>query len=700
MPKLLRFPRFQSVAVVGWTIACLVVVGQVGPRAAQPSASKSSKVRDSREVAAEVDRLILAELEKTGAKPAPLTNDEDFLRRVTFDLAGTLPSPSQVTVFGLDPDPEKRAKLIDRLLESDDYAQNWARYWREVIFSRATDQRARLNQDAFEKWMTAQLGQNVGWDKIATELLTATGDVRETGETALVFAHGGQAPEIAAEASRIFLGIQIQCANCHDHPTDKWTRRQFHELAAFFPRIQVRRGRDPAAQAKPAVAQTEMMQKQDEEKSKAKKANAKKNDGKKAIAKKANAKKPNAKKPETVVKPTAVASKSESESKSAPKKPAAVQRTFEVVSYTPRGNNLREEFFMNPEPAIRRFDKNHDKLLSKDELKGTPAERIFDRLLEQGDENKDQKLSAAEIEKIKPPANLPRGSAEYSMPDLNDPASSGTRIDPKFFVNGYSPEKKGLGDIERRTLLARYMTSKQNVWFARAYVNRIWAEMLGRGFYMPVDDMGPERTAAYPEVLDLLSKGFVDSGYDVRWLFRTIANTETYQRTIASPAGESSGDAVPFAAALPKHLRSDQLYAAITKVAGGEAVDRGAAGARARYGPRGPQAQFGTLFGFDPSTPQDDIIGTIPQALFMMNSPMLDRMIKAGRGSQLQQILVENPNDQDAVNELYLLVLGRTATEKELKVCLEYRQEVKDRNEAFEDLFWSLLNSSEFLSQR
>ncbi|MEX2317470.1 MAG: DUF1549 domain-containing protein [Pirellulales bacterium] len=688
MQRLLRFPPLQLCAVLGFVAACLAAAGQFGPRAADRSGSKSSpKIGDSREVAVEVDRLILAELEKTGTKPAPLTNDEDFLRRVTFDLAGTLPSPAQVTMFGLDPDPDKRAKLIDRLLESDDYAQNWARYWREVIYSRATDQRARLNQDAFEKWMTAQLEQNIGWDKITTDLLTATGDVRETGETALVFAHGGQAQEIAAEASRIFLGIQIQCANCHDHPTDKWTRRQFHELAAFFPRIQVRRGQ-PAAVAKPAVAQAEATQKPNEERPKAKKANGKK----------ANAKKAKAKKPDTAAKPEAVAAKNVSTAKNAPKKPA-VQRTFEIVSYTPRGNNLREEFFMNPEPAIRRFDKNGDKLLSKEELKGTPAGRIFDRLLEQGDENKDQKLSAAEIEKIKPPANLPRGSAEYSMPDLNDPASSGARIDPKFFVNGYSPEK-GLGDIERRTLLARYMTSKQNVWFARAYVNRIWAEMLGRGFYMPVDDMGPERAAAYPEVLDLLSAGFVDSGHDVRWLFRTIANTETYQRTIASAAGESSGDAVPFAAALPKRLRSDQLYAAISKVAGGEAVDRGAAGPRARYGPRGPQAQFGTLFGFDPSTPQDDIIGTIPQALFMMNSPVLDRMIKAGRGSQLQQILAENPGDDDAVNELYLLVLGRTATEKELKVCLEYRKDVNDRNEAFEDLFWSLLNSSEFLSQR
>ena len=88
--------------------------------------------------------------------------------------------------------------------------------------------------------MTEQLHNGVSWDKITTELITATGNVREEGQTALIFAHQGNAEEIAAEASRIFLGIQIQCANCHDHPTDEWKREQFHQLAAFFPRVRVR----------------------------------------------------------------------------------------------------------------------------------------------------------------------------------------------------------------------------------------------------------------------------------------------------------------------------------------------------------------------------------------------------------------------------------------------------------------------------
>ena len=118
---------------------------------------------------------------------------------------------------------------IERLLDSKAYAENWSRYWRDVIMMRATNQRIRLMQGSFERWMAEQLQDNVAWDKITTAMITAQGDVRENGDTALIFAHEAQATEVAAEVSRIFLGIQIQCANCHDHPTDKWKREQFHE---------------------------------------------------------------------------------------------------------------------------------------------------------------------------------------------------------------------------------------------------------------------------------------------------------------------------------------------------------------------------------------------------------------------------------------------------------------------------------------
>lgn len=115
---------------------------------------------------------------------------------------------------------------------------------------------------------------------------------------------------------------------------------------------------------------------------------------------------------------------------------------------------------------------------------------------------------------------------------------------------------------------------------------------------------------------------------------------------------------------------------------------------------RSPRFQFTQLFEFDPSTPQADVTGTIPQALFLMNSSEVERAIQQTRGGKLTQIMEQFEKDDDVTRELYLTVLSRQPTENELKIAREYLQEVDDRREAFEDLYWSLLNSSEFLTKR
>ncbi|MCC7420474.1 MAG: DUF1549 domain-containing protein [Planctomycetaceae bacterium] len=582
---------------------------------------------DSAGTAAAIDVVIREELAESKSSVAPVAADEDFLRRVTFDLTGTSPSPRDVTLFGLDSDPAKRAKLVDQLLDSDEFSRNWARYWRDVVFSRATEMRAQFATQTFEDWMHGEFQKKAPWDAIATSMLTAKGGVREEGSTGLIFAHGAEPAEVAAEVSRIFLGIQIQCANCHDHPTDAWKREQFHQLAAFFPRLRLQ-----------------------------------------------------------------------------PK--MTTPRTFEVVSLdsTPFGGRgggnplgaLRE----NPELAIRRLDQNRDGKLSKSEAEDGPLGRLFDRLLGLGDTNKDGMLSAEELKKIEPPMMAGRGSREYHMPDLNNPSAPGKRIDPEFFVTHEKPGAD-LSDADRRAAVARYITSPDNPWFARAFVNRIWSEMLGEGFYIPVDDMGPEREPRYGKALDLLADGFVSNRYDVRWVYRTIASTEAYQRQIRPT--EATENPTPFVAAVPTRLRSDQLYSAITKVLGID--DLGGGGMRRPgggmgRGPRTPRDNFAQLFGFDPSTPHDEVVGSVPQALFLMNSPLLTNLMRAGGRTTLSGILTKYSSDRDALNELYLMVLAREPSEKELKICTDYIAEVNNRNEAFEDLLWSLLNSSEFLTKR
>ena len=177
-------------------------------------------------------------------KLAPRTDDATFARRVWLDIVGDIPAPEELTAFLLDPAPDKRAQLVKKLLADPHYGLNWARYWRDVILFRALDDRSQLVANPLEADLGKWLNENRPWNQIATEFVTAHGDVREVGSTAIMMAQDGQTEEIAAEVSRIFLGVQIQCAQCHDHPYDRWKREQFHELAAFFPRVTVRPVRD------------------------------------------------------------------------------------------------------------------------------------------------------------------------------------------------------------------------------------------------------------------------------------------------------------------------------------------------------------------------------------------------------------------------------------------------------------------------
>ncbi len=366
----------------------------------------------------------------SSAAAAKSADDETFLRRASMDLIGQPPSPAEITKFVLDPSADKRAKLVDRLLATSQFGENWGRYWRDVIMYRRSEDRSLLASPALTDYLTEQFNKDTPWDKVATAFITATGDVRENGAAGLIAAQFGQTPEVTAEVSRIFMGIEIQCANCHNHPTDRWKRTQFHELAAFFPRIGMR----PV------------------------------------------------------------------------NKGDAGQRSFEVVGV----NFARPNRPKNP--------------------------------------------------------NIPLGELEHYMPDLKNPTAKGTLMQPVFFLTGQKlPE--GTPDAERRSTIAKWITSKQDSWFAKAFVNRIWAELVGEGFYEPVDDMGPDRECSAPQTLDFLANQFAAHNYDVKWVYRTIMDTAAYQRESRSRhlPGET-----PFAANCPQRLRGDELFAALMSAIGVE----------------------------------------------------------------------------------------------------------------------------------
>jgi hypothetical protein len=504
----------------------------------------------------QIDELILKGLAATKTPVSEPTTDEVFIRRLYLDVLGRLPNPGAIREFVGSRARNKRALLIDALLANPDFAENWARYWRDVVSYRSPNENDRqVNYPLFEKWLAEQFASNKPWDKIATEIISATGRVDENGATAFALAEEASPVEMAGEVSRVFMGVQIQCAQCHDHPSDPWKRQQFHEFAAFFSGIKSRRA-EAAEKGKPPV--------------------------------------------------------------------------FMVVA---------------------------------------------------------------------------QGATHYTMPDLKHPEKK-VPVSPRFFLNDAPRVSEQVKAEERLKLVARYVTDPENPWFARSFINRVWYCLMGEGFYNPVDDLGPTRTPNSPEILDLVAEQWRDSGFDIRWLFRTILNTDAYQR--ASRSTNTAAGRTPFASNVPSRLRADQIYDALTHALDLE-HERGQAGAIPAKGktagavrPRGPAGRepFVKTFGVDPSTPNDDVLGTIPQALFLMNGALVTREVQARPNSMLGYLLMTHPDNRSVLEVVYLRVLGRRPSEKEVRTCSNYLNNVGDRGEAFEDILWALLNSTEFLSRR
>src|SRR5262249_42386917 len=201
------------------------------------------------DVARRVDAALTRSL---GNTPAPaLADDETFLRRVTLDLTGKLPSPEEVRAFVASNDADKRARAIDRLLASEAYAVNWGRYWRDVLTYHTPASGNYLRWELWDRWMVDQVRRNRSWGEITRALVTADGINDESAPVNYLTAHYGNPIELAATTSRVFLGVQLQCAQCHDAKTEPWRREQFHQFVAFFGRARLVQHKDVEGRGTP-----------------------------------------------------------------------------------------------------------------------------------------------------------------------------------------------------------------------------------------------------------------------------------------------------------------------------------------------------------------------------------------------------------------------------------------------------------------
>lgn len=497
-----------------------------------------------RETARRVDAALAKALPTS--QPA-MTDDATFFRRVSIDLTGKLPDPDEVRRFVADSDADKRAKAIERLLVSDAYAVNWGRYWRDVLTYYTPASGNYLRWELFDRWMTDQFRQNRPWGDVVTSLVTAVGVNDECAPVNYLTALYGNPVEIAATTSRVFLGVQVQCAECHDAKTEPWKREQFHEMVAFFGRAKIIQHKDV--------------------------------DG-----------------------------------------------------------------------------------------RGTPY------------------------------AIEGRENGQYRMTDKKDPQHL-ISMTPRF-LSGEAVAADA-DDTERRAAFGRFLTSPKNPWFAKAHVNRLWTALMGWGFYPGLADLGSHIQPRCPEVFDLLAKEWTATNYDMRWLFRTMALTQAYQRRLQPRPRPGA----LVAAVCPSRMRPEQIYEGLVHALGFDENDKSIPAPAPGSGPAvsrhtGTRHMVYQAFKVDPSAPAEEVVGTIPQALLMMNSALVNAYIAADGKGFLAKALATGMSEQDIVTALYQRTLARRPSAEEWEMCKRYLVKVGNRKEALVDVFWSLINSAEFVTKK
>lgn len=232
--------RWSGALLLG-ALACVL------PRSVRAAESSAAKGEDVRALAQTIDRHVEQKWAEEKVEPAPRAGDAEFLRRVYLDLVGKIPTVAEVRTFLDDPAPDKRERVVDRLLKSPAHVGHFTRFWKDLVVPEAdTDFQVRFTAVELEAWLRRQIADNTGYDKVVRTIVSLpmesngkrSFNVFETRKdpvpSGFFFAKGAKPENLAAATARTFLGIRIECAQCHDHPFARWKREEFWGLAAFF----------------------------------------------------------------------------------------------------------------------------------------------------------------------------------------------------------------------------------------------------------------------------------------------------------------------------------------------------------------------------------------------------------------------------------------------------------------------------------
>jgi hypothetical protein len=483
-----------------------------------------------------IDTLVHAKLKKLRITPSELCTDEVFLRRATIDITGLLPTPAEYERFLADAAPNKREKLIDDLLGRKEFAELWVLKWAELLQIHS-DANLGVSPKAvalYFTWLQEKIAGNVPVNVWVKELLAASGGTFKSPATNY-YQIERDPLKVTENVAQVFLGMRVQCAQCHNHPFDRWTMDDYYGLAAFFAQVGRKQADDPR----------------------------------------------------------------------------------ELVVFNAGGGETRHPV--------------------------------------------------------------------------------GGRVMKPKFLGGAEPDTAGK---DRRQVLADWLASPDNPFFAQNLANIVWAHFFGVGIIHEPDDVRVSNPASNPELLAELGRRFTAYNYDFKKLVKDICLSRTYQLATKANATNAS-DTRNFAKGAVRRIRAESMLDCLVQVTGSKEKFPGLPlGARAvEIGDGTVGTYFLSTFG---RATRETVCScevklepTLSQSLHLLNGAATTQKIQ--QGGVVAKRLAEKKLAKEIVEELYVKCLCRKPTVEEWSKLEGLLKEQKDQQKALEDVFWALLNTREFM---
>ncbi len=640
-----------------------------------------------------IDEHVLAKLRRLNIPPVEVCDDASFLRRIMLDVSGELPTPKEVRAFLADKTADKRARKIEELLQRPGHAALWTLKFCDLL--KATDygvyadgMRQEVDAPRFQQWVRARLEENLPYDQFVERILTATSregrsvdawvkevvqmeegygpgrrdlDLYRQRRTLDLYWQRSSSTGIAAtlQVAHAFLGLRLECAQCHRHPHDSWQQDDLLSFANFFMGVRKIGFQDRNEKNYPEVA-VHFKRLNDEAKKLAEQAK-KLREGEYR--------------------------KREAEARTARTEAERIRRELPRLEKMAARAEEQRKLLAKHEAVLAEFDKLKQQL--------TDLERRSKLLPEAA-----RRLMHAEVRLDPQPA-----FATVSSP-------IGTQTSKRSRLLGESQDSDlSRGDDPRRVVM-EWLRRPDNPYFARAMVNRVWAHYFGRGIIDPPDNLSSFNPPSHPELLEELSAGFIKNKYDLKWLHRTILCSRTYQQSsTATPA--NAFDRANYAFFAYRRLPAEVLLDALNQATGTtEKLEmeyyhwpREMRTVEMPFAPKNAFVNF-MLANFGKpkrnSAVQCDCerdgSASVIQVLSLANHPRIWQKIADPRG-EVARILKEIPEDRGRVAEVFLLTLGRLPREHEEKACLAHLQKATTPEKGLQGVLWSLLNTREFVLQ-